>query len=101
MYVEDLQIYTRSKDLESAKWLIRLLLKASFSGLIHWSWPYHSQSLSSVTFWKLMWGLSSLPWRSEERLYVGGFYTIYIFKEPDTNRIKISKVPDKNHVETG
>ena len=34
-----------------------------------------------------------------------GFYKavvdLQIIKEPDTNRIKISKVPDKTHVETG
>ena len=36
---------------------------------------------------------------------LSGFYKavvdLQIIKEPDTNRIKISKVPDKTHVETG
>ena len=36
---------------------------------------------------------------------LSGFYKaivdLTIIKEPDTNRIKISKVPDKTHVETG
>ena len=36
---------------------------------------------------------------------LSGFYKVVvdlqIIKEPDTNRIKISKAPDKTHVETG
>ena len=36
---------------------------------------------------------------------LSGFYKavvdLQIIEEPDTNRIKISKVPDKTHVETG
>ena len=36
---------------------------------------------------------------------LSGFYKavvdLQIVKEPDTNRIKISKVPDKSHVENG